>query len=100
MNEMDNLGEALADLERPCVQEDNVRKCISAGFGLGEIPPVEFLHGGGGITTVSRNAQSSRRRRQVMQAVNYTNTALTPETEYCLAVMADVQSDVQGVSEI
>lgn len=100
MDEIDNLGEALAGLESSCVIDDGVRKCISAGYGLGEIPPVEFPHGDGRITTVSRNDQSSRRRRRVQQALNYSNTALTPETEYCLAVMADVQSDVQGVSEI
>lgn len=101
MNEISYLGLILDDLKKPCSSDDNdtVRMCISAAFGIDDMPPAQFIHGDGRTSSIVEYA-GNYSRQQIQQATNYTNTALQPETEYCLAVMTVIQSNIEGVSEV
>ena len=99
--EIQNLGTEL-DRDIPTCTEtvdDNVRMCISVVYCLDDIIPETVNHGDGLTTNCTQEFIGSRRRRQTQLAIlRGNNVPLIPLTQYCLAVKAEISTDVAGVS--
>ena len=100
--EVQDLGTALDKDIPTCTEtvDDNVRMCISVVYCLNDTIPETVDHGDGSTTNCTQVISGSRRRRQTQQTITHSgnNVPLIPLTQYCLAVKAEISTDVEGVS--
>lgn len=90
----DDLGAEFPDVTQPCNEQDTDADCFHAAFD-GPVP-LAFEFGDGSTREISGDLV--RRRRRQTQST-YFNKPLTPETTYCLFVMAEIASGIENVSE-
>ena len=102
-SEIGDLGTALDQDLPPCNEDAFARICISVVYCMDDVIPETMDHGDGTDTNCVQVVDSrSRQRRQTGQTIQHTgrNIALVPLTRYCLAIKAEVSTDVPGVSTI